>query len=293
VRASSLSSLFESTNSRYEYFLPRTLPHGLHSCMAMNSIMSPSIPSARTGRRGVLGLTFAAVLLMTAKSPAQPPPVGPAGSPWHSPRLVPLEQGVEDRSELDATQRIQQVDLSVPGGFRQVYRVPGRDDLLMRINGGMYAVFPESFYQRGRGAVIPPGTVFHIGEPSAHQPLSPGQKNNAADIPVPPRGAVDSRVNGQWDRRITLDQPGVSEVNGRFDPNGLTEAGVQGDGAMPRAASMSPVPAMPGMSPMSPPRIPRSHPPVIRTVATDEVFRMQRLSELLDRATEAAKFKAP
>jgi len=234
-------------------------------------------------------VTGAAALLAASAAFAQQNPRPPADSvgspnmPWSPPRLVPLEQGVEDRSSLDESLRIQQVDLSVPGGFRQVYHVPGRNDLLMRVNGGMYAVFPESFYRRGKGgvtALIPPGTVFYIGEPPTDLPLVPGAINAAPPPMIPLRNQISSRVNSKWDRRVPAEHAGVVRMDGEIDPDAPVGAGGRDSGAPPPP----PVPV---------PRIPRLSAPVIRTVATDEGFRMRRLSELLDRAAEAATSEKP
>ena len=55
-----------------------------------------------------------------------------------------------------------QADFRVPTGFQNVYRVPGRDDLLMSANGAMYAIFPQSSYlatSQGMVATVPAGTV--------------------------------------------------------------------------------------------------------------------------------------
>jgi len=219
-----------------------------------------------------------------ANPPASPPPPPPPSStvgmhnpPWYPPQLVPLEQGYEDRSALDESLRVPRVDLSMPGGFKQVYQVPGRDDLLMRVNGGMYAVFPESYYRGVSGGakpLIPPGTVFYIGEPPTNRPVVPGQTLDAPPPVLAPRDQVDPRVNSKWDRRIVVEDAGVQETNAEFDP--ATPVGRD------RAAAVVP-----------PPRIPRLSAPVIRTVATDEAFRMRRLSALLDRATQAAVSKSP
>jgi outer membrane scaffolding protein for murein synthesis (MipA/OmpV family) len=64
-----------------------------------------------------------------------------------------------------------------------VYAVPGRDDLLMRTNGALYAVFDQSTYTRDpqkRGAmraVIPAATVFYIGRPDFRTIRSTGMRD--------------------------------------------------------------------------------------------------------------------
>lgn len=81
-----------------------------------------------------------------------------------------VDAAVADRNSLSTSLRAMPVDLS-PHGFERVYAVPGRDDLLMRSNGALYAVFSQSNYARDprRGnlrVVIPPSTVFYIGRPN-------------------------------------------------------------------------------------------------------------------------------
>jgi hypothetical protein len=108
-----------------------------------------------------------------------------------APLLQPVDQSVEDTSPLSASLRETQVDLRQPSGFQQVYRVPGRDDLYMRISGGLIAVFPQSVYSRQRGGqrpLIPPGTMFYIGSPATVFGISPQQQPSHAD-------EVSSRVD--------------------------------------------------------------------------------------------------
>lgn len=75
-----------------------------------------------------------------------------------------------DRNSLSGSLRVMPVDLS-PHGFERIYSVPGRDDLLMRSNGALYAVFSQSVYSRDprKGnlrVMIPASTVFYIGKPN-------------------------------------------------------------------------------------------------------------------------------
>ena len=82
--------------------------------------------------------------------------------------LRPLDQRVEDTSPLSRSLRTIERGLSAPSGFNQVYRFPGQEDLYMRINGGVHAVFPQSVYSSGRNGpipLIPAGTMFYIGQP--------------------------------------------------------------------------------------------------------------------------------
>lgn len=96
-----------------------------------------------------------------------------------SPRVV---DQMGDRHSLSHSLRVMPVDLS-PHGFERVYAVPGRDDLLMRTNGALYAVFDQSTYTRDpqkRGtmrAVIPAATVFYIGRPDFRTIRSTGMRD--------------------------------------------------------------------------------------------------------------------
>ena len=89
-----------------------------------------------------------------------------------SPNAVPelVDQRVADRNSLGQSLRVMQVDLS-PHGFERVYKVPGRDDLLMRTNGALYAVYSQSAYAadtQRKGAIkaiVPAATIFYIGRP--------------------------------------------------------------------------------------------------------------------------------
>ena len=85
-----------------------------------------------------------------ANAPATPPATAPAAAPQPStshrttvqlsplrPKLEVVDQGVEDRGGIEKSFRVMPLDLRVPSGFQQVYRVPGSDDLLMRGNGAL------------------------------------------------------------------------------------------------------------------------------------------------------------
>ncbi|MBT8485082.1 MAG: hypothetical protein HKO59_03230 [Phycisphaerales bacterium] len=85
-----------------------------------------------------------------------------------------LEAGVADVDPLARGLRLLQRDLQTPSGFDRVFRVPTRDDLLMRVNGGLYAVFPQSVYAQTRVGpipVVPDNTIFYIGAESL--PVTP------------------------------------------------------------------------------------------------------------------------
>lgn len=106
------------------------------------------------------------------------------------PPLRPLDPGRGDVGPLSQSLRIRPVDLREPSRFDAVYRTAG--DQLMRIDGGLTAVFPRSVYRASPGgaiALIPPGTIFHIGPvPAARAWLS------GADA----QAAPGAGSNGTW-----------------------------------------------------------------------------------------------
>ena len=156
--------------------------------MAMPPDHAPALSTCATrrARRDAAHLSVAGLAVaMAAASAALPSDVhaqSPARDPNafdQSPRVV---DQVGDRHSLSHSLRVMPVDLS-PHGFERVYAVPGRDDLLMRTNGALYAVFDQSTYARDpqkRGAlraVIPAATVFYIGRPDFRTIRSTGMRD--------------------------------------------------------------------------------------------------------------------
>jgi hypothetical protein len=93
------------------------------------------------------------------------------GRPWQ-----PVEQGIEDIDPLAAGLRRIETGLHQPFGFEQLFRVPGDPSQLMRVDGGLYAVFPSSSYaftREGPVALIPSDAVFWIGPPISIMPDDP------------------------------------------------------------------------------------------------------------------------
>lgn len=83
--------------------------------------------------------------------------------------LVPIEQGVADRSATATSLKIQPVELSQSTNFQKLFGVAGRPDLFVRSQGGLYAVFAQGSYQKVNGTTYiqwPAGTTFHIGQPN-------------------------------------------------------------------------------------------------------------------------------
>jgi hypothetical protein len=125
-------------------------------------------------------------------TPAPAPSLAPAGSAGGP--LQQVDQASADRHSLSQSLRVMPVDLS-PHNFERVYQVPGRDDLMMRTNGALYAVFEQSAYARdpkkkgAMKAVVPAATVFYIGRPDFSVIRSAGIRDLSfvpTDVPPPP-----------------------------------------------------------------------------------------------------------
>ena len=147
---------------------------------------APSTCATRRARRDAARLSAAGLAVAVAAASAALPSAVRAQSPARDPNAVDqaprVVDQVGDRNSLSHSLRVMPVDLS-PHGFERVYAVPGRDDLLMRTNGALYAVFDQSTYARDpqkRGtmrAVIPAATVFYIGRPDFRTIRSTGMRD--------------------------------------------------------------------------------------------------------------------
>ena len=105
---------------------------------------------------------------------------------------TPLDPRVADVSPLGRSLRVESPGLEIPSGFSAVYRVPGDGGGMMRINGGLKAIFPQSVYQStpyGSFPEIPAATIFQIGE-SYHRAAisSPSPEQLAGEEPVEYQG---------------------------------------------------------------------------------------------------------
>lgn len=116
-----------------------------------------------------LALVLAAAAAMPAGVGATAPTQGGPPAGW-----VRVQQGVADAGPLHVDLRVQPVELRAPMDYDSVYRgtLPngygGTTDYFARISGAVTAVFPQSVYidaaEGVRSAVVPPGTVYYIGE---------------------------------------------------------------------------------------------------------------------------------
>jgi hypothetical protein len=110
--------------------------------------------------------------------------------------LDPIEQSIEDVSVLSMSLREIEPGLRQPNDFARVFRVPGRDGLFMRQQGGLYAVFPESVYKADKKgklrAVVPSDTMFYIGRPTL---LDAEPTPDDAPAPGLRLGRIDLRID--------------------------------------------------------------------------------------------------
>lgn len=179
--------------------------------------------------------------------------------------LKPLDQTVEDTSPLSISLRQIERGLREPTAFDQVYRVPNRDDLLMRIEGGIYAVFPQSVYTQGKNGtvpLIPAGTVFYIGYPDLER-----------------LGQVDAST-GRGEGRVGDDPYG--RINLRVDPRRARQTGVRRT-----KLGTSTVPFT-GLDRQRSKRVPQTaRQSVAPTIVTDANYRADRVRDLMQSAAKA------
>lgn len=143
-------------------------------------VMTMARPTADARRAARAAALAAACLASAAGAQQQGGAAAPPPPPTASQLPERVDAGVADRHSMGHSLRVHPVDLS-PHGFRYVYKVPGRDDLLMRTDGALYAVFDQSVYVRDPNAktpslkaMIPAATVFYIGKPNFRMIRSSG-----------------------------------------------------------------------------------------------------------------------
>jgi hypothetical protein len=138
-------------------------------------------------------IRFILMVLVIAAAPA-------AAQQKADDRPRPLDASVEDVGPLSVSLRDYLTDLRQPTGFEHVYRIGEQDDLLMRISGGLHAVFPRSVYADTRfGPLprIPPGTFYFLGEPSREELMLLGY--GAAGLPPPREDRSGLRLSSRID----------------------------------------------------------------------------------------------
>jgi hypothetical protein len=119
--------------------------------------------------------------------------------------LVPLEQGVTDRSATATSLRIQPVELSETTNFQKLFGVAGRPDLFVRSQGGLYAVFDQGSYRNVKGRTFiqwPSGTMYYIGQPNFSGLKSNGVRIGQSGANPPPGIELNQKSSGGTDLRI-------------------------------------------------------------------------------------------
>lgn len=91
-------------------------------------------------------------------------------------QLQPIDEGIADRGSGAVSFRRIAVDQRQDTNFDHIYSAPGRPDLLMRRDGAITAIFPQSLYGVTKGGMIPmipAGTLYFLGTPSCDDPCLP------------------------------------------------------------------------------------------------------------------------
>jgi len=103
----------------------------------------------------------------------------------------PVDPGFADTGGLVESFRIPMTDLRVGDGWDSVYEMESSfGPLYARRNGGLTAVFPQSNYVAGRDGtvpVVPPNTVYVIGEPAPWLLEQLGLDDGLAELDPPGR----------------------------------------------------------------------------------------------------------
>jgi hypothetical protein len=184
-----------------------------------------------------------------------------------------LDEGVEDRGPLSTSLREMHVDLRQPVGFENVYRVGEQDELLMRISGGLHAVFPRSVYAEtvfGPLPLTPPGTLFFVGEPDERMLMRLGL--GGTEIPLPPEDRSGLRVQARIDEAPLDEEEAGEPVEWNPPPPEHIVFAVQQRSAPPVIELQSAPAATTGTA---------------GRIVSDPTYRRQRLDALMQRAAEA------
>jgi hypothetical protein len=236
-----------------------------------------------------LALLLSGGVAALAQQSHQPP--GTVGIPGVPPMLQLVDPARQDVGPLsDSLRDVNiQTDLRSPAGFQNVYRVPGRDDMLMRASGGIYAVFPQSVYvatDQGVMVEVPPGTIYTIGAPSnwmlPPRSLGPSMVLERPDRIGAPAAMSSAAHQGQGNTSQALvtrivPRQGVL-VNDDEWSTAVDDSSAFLVGDTSAIAMRQAVPA----TPPEPSQM-------LRTIATDPEYRAQRLAELMRIAVEAAR----
>jgi|GEM_PF-1729292 len=177
----------------------------------------------------LVGITLAATALAQVDTPAEG--VARTDDPL---ALTPVDQGTADLGGLNTSNRLIPVDLRQPLDFRGLYRAPDQSGRLMRVSGGLSAVFSRSEYAASAGfifPVIPAGTEYFIGPmrvttPAFTPPESPAQGQAAhgpSNGPDAGFGFIDGRLslsaNGMTSNRLDgANPPAIRRIHASNAP---------------------------------------------------------------------------
>ncbi|MHC4989552.1 MAG: hypothetical protein ACYTGC_01105 [Planctomycetota bacterium] len=230
----------------------------------------------RHARTGPALWLLAVVSGVHAQSTSEPE-VGFVDPPFTS--LKPLDQRVEDFNPLSTSLRVMESGLRQPADFDQVFRLPGSNKL-MRAEGALYAVFPQSVYvrpprrsrQRGLVAAVPPDTLFYIGAPptppdESEPAITPHTLPSVA-IPIEPLDLSHLRTVSQIDTALRPEAVG-REAQG---PTTVLELMLRRLATARRPARLDD-------------ELDTEH----RSVVTDPDYRANRMRTLLQRAAAAGE----
>lgn len=211
--------------------------------------------------------------------------------PGTPPMLQRVDPTLSDVSPLGDSLRDvnMQADLRAPTGFQHVYRVPGRDDLLMRASGGVYAIFPQSTYlptAQGMAATVPPGTVYSIGLPGPWA-LSSRWMVTPNMLPMDGTRSPTAAAAPAGMRYPIVGSEPVDDRRGIRQGGHATTGAWTADGAPSLESGLQSGPVIES------PRVQQTQPPepstFLKTVVTDDEYRARRLAELLQAAVEASR----
>jgi hypothetical protein len=211
-------------------------------------------------------LTLAA-LVVTASAAAQPENVNVGGQLWK-----PAEPTVSDLGPLNTSQRVMPLDMRATSSFDKLYKLDARPrffgdraqgEYYMRRSGAVSAVFPRSSYralEEGVLAEVPAGTVFSLGGDIGRlidAPPPAPRRNIFSAQPVNPRNEPAPTNPNRPDYRVPQGPPAPPAAPARAD--------------RPRRDPAELV-------------YPGPDEPLARSIWTDEGYRRERVSALLDQA---------
>ncbi len=113
--------------------------------------------------------------------------------------LVPIDQGVTDRSATATSLSIQPVELSQSTNFQKLFGIAGRPDLFVRSQGGLFAVFDQGSYRNEQGTTFiqwPAGTVYYIGQPNFYTMRGSGIRLAQSGSNPPPGIQLKKKITG-------------------------------------------------------------------------------------------------